>query len=127
MWELTKIVIPKVKVDWKQLAYCMRYSPEKVKEFERDGMNLHERCEILFANWLTTSHGPKPKTYQTLLNHIKKIDSLTDASEAIEWELTEGIDKHVNSMITCNSIEVRVVLGNSKNFAITIVALNIFQ
>ena len=95
MWELTKIVIPKVKLDWKQLAYCMRYSPGKVEEFERSGSSYHECCERLFVNWLTTSHGPNPKTYQTLLNHIKKIDNLTAASEDIQWELTEGIDKHV--------------------------------
>ena len=44
----------------------------------------------LFINWLTTSHGPKPKTYQTLLKHIKKIDNLAVASEAIEKDLIKG-------------------------------------
>ena len=90
MWELTKIVIPKIKAHWEGLAYCMGYSIGEVEEFDKEGKgDLHECCEKLFINWLTTSHGTKPKTYQTLLDHLKKID-LTAASEAIEKELTKG-------------------------------------
>ena len=95
MWELTKIVIPKTKGHWKELAYCMRYSAGEVEIFNREGKDLHECCEKLFVNWLTTSHGPEPKTYETLLNHIKKIDDLIAESEAIEKELTKGKDKYI--------------------------------
>ena len=93
MWELTKIIIPKIKAHWKELAYCMRYSIGEVEAFDKEGKNnLHECCEKLFVNWLTTSHGPEPKTYETLLNHIKKIDILTAEVEGIEQKLTEGND-----------------------------------
>ena len=95
MWELTKIVIPKIKGHWKELAYCMRYSTGEVDILNTEGKNLHECCEKLFVNWLTTSHGPEPKTYETLLNCIKEIDHLTAESEAIEKELTKGKDKYI--------------------------------
>ena len=91
MFELTKIVIPKTKAEWESLAYCMRYTPEKVNGFRKDSQNCDECCRHLFANWISTSHGPKPKTYHTLLKHIKKIDNLTAASEAIQKELIEGM------------------------------------
>ena len=89
MWELIDIVIPKVKAHWRWLAYCMRYDSD-IESFNKEGSDLDERCEILFRNWLNTSHGPTPKTYQTLLNHIKKVDKLSTASEEIEKELIKG-------------------------------------
>ena len=95
MWKLIKIVIPKIKSHWSKLAYCMRYSVREVEIFNREGKNLHDCCEKLFVNWLTTSHGPEPKTYETLLNHIKKIDALTAESEVIEKELANGKDKYI--------------------------------
>ena len=91
MWELKSIFTPKIKAHWKDLAYCMRYSPEEVEAFQKDSVDLNEHCEKVFVNWLTTDHAPKPKTYKTLLTYIKKIDDLTSASEAIEKELIKGI------------------------------------
>ena len=90
MWELTEIVIPKIKAEWECLAYCMRYTPEEVKGFRKDSDDSGECCKNLFANWISTGHGPKPKTYQTLLKHIKKISNLATASKTVEKELTEG-------------------------------------
>ena len=89
MWELTKIVIPRVKVHWKDLAYCMRYDSE-IESFDKEGRNDHECCEKLFRIWLNSSRGPTPKTYQTLLKCIKKIDDLTATSEEIESKLIKG-------------------------------------
>ena len=72
----------------------MRYNIANVEAIDKEGnSNLHECCEKLFVNWLSTSHGPEPKTYETLLNHIRKIDTLTAESEAIEKKLTEGKGK----------------------------------
>ena len=91
MFELTKIVIPKIKAEWESLAYCMRYTPEEVNGFRKDSQNSDECCRNLFTNWICTGHGPKPKTYQTLLKHIRKIDNLMAASEAVQKELIEGM------------------------------------
>ena len=93
MFELTEIVAPKMMAEWESLAYCMRYTPADVAAFKKDTKDLKECCKNLYTNWLTTDHGPKPKTYQTLLKHIKKINNLAAASEAIEKDLIEGKDK----------------------------------
>ena len=76
MHELMQIVAPKIKAEWESLAYCMRYTPADVAAFKKDAKDVRECCRNLFNNWVTTGHGPKPKTYQTLLKHIKKIDNL---------------------------------------------------
>ena len=93
MFELIEIVAPKMMAEWKSLAFCMRYTPAYVAAFERDAKDIKECCEKLFNDWVTTDHGPKPKTYETLLKHIKKINNLTAASETIEKDLIEGKDK----------------------------------
>ena len=92
MWELINIVIPRVKVHWKWLAYAMRYD-SLVESFNKEGGNLDECCEKMFRNWLNSNHGPTPVTYHTLLKYIKKVKELAAASEEIEEELIEGKDK----------------------------------
>ena len=90
MFELTEIVIPKIKAEWESLAQCMRYSTQEIKGFKKDSQDSGECCKNLLDNWINTGHGPKPKTYQTLLKHIKKINNLTAASEAVEKKLIKG-------------------------------------
>ena len=90
MWELLKIVIPKIQAKWKTLAYCMKYTPQEVETFEKESNSVTESCNKMFVNWLTTYHGPRPKTYQTLLKYVKEVDELAAASEVIERELIEG-------------------------------------
>ena len=90
MWDLTKIVIPKIKTHWDDLAYCMRYSTREVEGFNLEGRDLHERCKKLFIHWLNTDHGPKPRTYETLLKYIREIENLKGSTEEIEKELIEG-------------------------------------
>ena len=90
MWELTEIVIPKIKAEWENLAYCMRYTPEEVNGFRKDSQDSGECCKSLLVNWISTDHRREPKTYQTLLKRIKKIKNLATASEAVEKELIKG-------------------------------------
>ena len=93
MFELIEIVIPRIRAKWESLAYCMRYTLEEVSGFRKDSQDCGECCKNLFANWISTGHEPKPKTYETLLKHIKKVDKLTVTSEVLAEELikaTEG-------------------------------------
>ena len=90
MFELTEKVIPNIKDEWESLAYCMRYTTQDIKGFKKDTQDSAECCKNLLNNWISTGHGPKPKTYQTLLKRIKKINNLAAASEAVEKELIEG-------------------------------------
>ena len=89
MWDLIKIVIPKVKASWVDLAYSIGYGVSAVSGFERDGRCLDEQCRQLFKDWLTTGCGCTPKTWQTLLQRIKQVDDLTAAVEEIEKELRD--------------------------------------
>ena len=84
MWDLIKIVIPNIKAEWKSVAYSMRYDPQAVKAIEVESHDLEEHCQKLFEDWLTTSHGPTPKTWQTLLEKISDVENLTIAIEKIE-------------------------------------------
>ena len=93
MFELTEIVIPKIKAEWERLAYRMRYTTQEVKAFKRDSQDSAECCTNLLDDWISTGHIPIPKTYQTLLKYIRKIDKLTTASETVEKELIKG-NKH---------------------------------
>ena len=91
MWELTKIVIPKIKASWMEFAYCMRFTVHEVKMYEKESKSSKECCIKVFEEWLNTGRGPSPKTYQTLLKYIKEVDELTATSEVIESELIKGI------------------------------------
>ena len=87
MWELINIVIPKIKAKWQDVAYRMRYELLEVDAIATESHDLKERCIKLFTNWLKTNHPPTPKTWQTLLEHLKSVDGLTAAMEQIEKEL----------------------------------------
>ena len=99
MYELMEIISPYVMDKWERLAYCMRYMPGEIQTFRKDSQDLEECCIKLFSDWITTDHGPVPKTYQTLLNHIKQIKDLTAASEEIERNLMKGKSKLIHSNI----------------------------
>ena len=90
MWDLLKIVIPKVKTSWVELAYSMDYEIDAVRGFERDGRSLDERCHKLFEDWLTTGQGCTPKTWQTPLQQVKQVDELIAAVEDIKKPLSNN-------------------------------------
>ena len=68
-----------MKLLFESLAYCMRYSlgtPGEVAIFKNDSHDLKEYTMKLFIDWLITSHGLTPKTYQNLITSYKKINDL---------------------------------------------------
>ena len=71
MFELNKIVIPRVMTHWKDLTYSMRYSIGDVQAFDKDGRGVCEYFQQLFTNWLTDGHGPTHKITQNLPDFIK--------------------------------------------------------
>ena len=90
IFELIEIVISKIKAEWESLASCMRYTVEEINDFKKDSQDSSECCKNLLTNWISTGHGPNPKTYLTLLKCIKKIDKLTAVSKAVEEKLIKG-------------------------------------
>ena len=88
MWDLIKIVIPKVKAEWEYLAYSMDYNIATVKATKKDCSDSAECCKRLFEDWLSTDHGAVPKTWSTLLQKIKDVDSLAAAVDDIKRKLS---------------------------------------
>lgn len=94
MWKLIKIVIPKIQADWETVAFSMQYNIGIVKAIRKDFRTVEERCQFLFEDWLSTSRGVIPKTWNKLLERIKDIDCLQEAAENIERELKFEFTKH---------------------------------
>ena len=89
MWDVIKIVIPKIKADWKHLAYSLQCDIPVVRAIEMDFSGHSQRCcEKLFEYWLSTDHGATPKTWHTLLQKIKEVDSLFAAADDIKRVLS---------------------------------------
>jgi len=73
--------------EWKTVAYSMKFNLDTISAIEKDSHNVHECCDKLFTNWLTTNNGLAPKTWKTLLDRIKEVDDLARASDEIEKEI----------------------------------------
>ena len=80
-----------MKAEWVDLAYSMDYDIVTVKAIKRNCNDLEECCKKLFEDWLSTDHGAAPKTWSTLLQKIKDVDSLAAAVDDIKRELSEKL------------------------------------
>ena len=87
MSDLLNIVIPKIEAKWRDVAHHMRYQLYEIDAIATDHHNVRDCCVKLLTDWLTTRHPPTPKTWQTLLDHLKHVDDLTAAVEEIEKQL----------------------------------------
>ena len=86
---LLKIVIPKIKVDWEDVAYTLHYRIMMVKMIkEKHRGDPKKCCKELFEDWLTTSNGVHPKTWRTLLDRLNELVDLTLATQVIKQELS---------------------------------------
>ena len=78
---------------WKDVAYALWYKIVAVDKIEANSQDPKKQCQDFFQDWLQTNNGGRagPKTWETLLNAIKKVKQLTRAREEIITEL--GISK----------------------------------
>ena len=92
MGDIVMFVIPNVKASWKDIAYVLKYDIQVVKAIGHNHQNdVKECCQELFEDWLTTEHGVKPKTWSTLLTHLKKLEELAAGVETIEEKLKQQL------------------------------------
>ena len=92
MHDLNKIVVPRIKSEWENVAFAMKYPLYIISAIEKESHNdLLVCCQKLFKDWLTTNHGPSPKTWKTLLESIEGVEELTAALEEIKTELVKGL------------------------------------
>ena len=88
MHRLNKIVIPRIKSEWKDVAYSMGYKVHDVNAIERECRHvLKDCCQCLLSDWLTTRHHP---TWRKLLDYIEDVYDLEAAAEEIEKKLVSG-------------------------------------
>ena len=80
MFDLTKIVIPKIMTKWEYVAEALHYDLsiiEAIKVKERE--NPKQCCREFFKDWLMTNNGAMagPKVWSTLLDALKKVDEIS--------------------------------------------------
>ena len=81
MFDLHKIVIPKIMNNWEYVAEAFHYDLARIEAIKEDGFwDPRQCCREFFKDWLTTDHGAKvgPKMWSTLLGILKQIDEIPD-------------------------------------------------
>ena len=87
MFDLTKIVIPKIMNDWEYIAEALQYDLATIEAIKVKGReNPKLCCREFFKDWLMTNHGAEsgPKVWSTLFDALKNVDE-------IAADITEGI------------------------------------
>ena len=88
MADLNIIVIPRIKAEWEDVAFALRYKIVTVNSIkEKHKENPKKCCRELFKDWLSTDHGVSPKTWSTLLNKLKEVEDLATATQEISNEI----------------------------------------
>ena len=89
MWELNKIVIPKIKAHWKDVAYnSLHYDIPEVKAIAEKHQNDPKKCcQELFERWLCMHKEGDSKSWEALFQKLKEVDEITAVVEEISKEL----------------------------------------
>lgn len=93
MFDLAKIVIPKIMTKWEFIAEALRYDISTIEAIKLKEQNDPKQCcREFFKDWLTTKNGEKagPKVWSTLLDTLKKVDEIgTDITEEITTKVKQ--------------------------------------
>ena len=85
---IKKYIIPKIAARWKDVADFLEYDISTIDRIQAKHQNDCDEClDRLFRDWLSTNHGVGPKTWTTLLERLKEIETLSVATSDIEKEL----------------------------------------
>ena len=88
---LHDIVVPRIAADWSIVADYLEYEVEYkriIKERCRD--DPVKCCVELLEDWLSSDRGVSPKSWSRLIEALKGIKSLTDATEKIVQDLVKA-------------------------------------
>ena len=96
MFDLTKIVIPKIMNEWEYIAEALRYDLATIKAISEKG-GVHDQkkcCREFFKDWLMTNNGAKagPKVWSTLFKTLKQVDEIS--ADTIEYIIEEVKQLH---------------------------------
>ena len=95
MFDLTKIVIPKIMNEWYYIAEALRYDIATIIAIrEKNHEDPKKCCREFFEDWLMTNNGARagPKVWSTLLDALRKVDE-------ISVEIIEDITAQVEQLI----------------------------
>ena len=91
IFDLTKIVIPRIMHEWEYIAEALHYDLTTIKEISDRGLADPKKCcREFFKDWLMSNNGAKagPKVWSTLLDVLKEVDEIsTDVTEDIIAEV----------------------------------------
>jgi len=84
---INDIIVPKVSAYWHVVLVYLEYDVTFKKELEKNHKgNPRQCCTALFEDWLTSSRGVGPKTYNNLLEVLSQIpDIASSVSEIKEY------------------------------------------
>ena len=91
MFELLKIVVPKIMAHWEDVAYISFHcSISEVEAIEaKHKCDPKKCCQELVKHWMKTDTY-NPKTWKTLLKQLNEVDKLTTTvKEILEQLLTK--------------------------------------
>ena len=93
MFDLQKIVIPKIMNVWEYVAEALRYDIPTIQAIKnKEHEDPKKCCREFFKDWLTTKNGARagPKVWSTLFDALKAVDEIsTDTAEAIIAEVNQ--------------------------------------
>ena len=93
MFDLTKIVIPKIMNEWEYIAEAFRYDLAIIKAIkEKERADPKKCCREFFIDWLMTNNGAEagPKVWSTLLDTLKEVGEIsTDIIEDITKKIKQ--------------------------------------
>ena len=81
MFQLTKIVIPKIMNEWEYIAEALDYDIPQIKVIEEKQRGDPKRCcREFFQDWLSTNNGSEAgaKVWSTLIDALNEIDDISD-------------------------------------------------
>jgi len=88
MADINHIVVPRIKAEWEDVAYALRYEIATVHAIKaKHNEDPKKCCQKLFIDWLSTDHGVGPKTWSTLLEKLKEVEELAASMQGIINEL----------------------------------------
>ena len=93
MFELSKIVIPKIMNEWEYIAEAFRYDIPMIRAIkEKERGDPRKCCREFFIDWLQSNHGAEagPKVWSTLLKALEEVDEI--AADTVQ-DITAKVKK----------------------------------
>ena len=83
-----KFVICRVTSDWRKVAESLEFDIQRIKLIEKKCTNNPlDCCDELFCDWLSSDHGLKPISWETLITALKDIQKFQATTADIENDI----------------------------------------